>query len=194
MLVRLVVVLSVVTGTVVVVSGAAQADFTPVSNNTAYFIRGNYWGNFTQCLDVRDANPNNGAAVQTFACQATKPWNQQWFIEKIGPLSGRQSYRIKSRQTGKCLDVTNGAAVDGAPMQMWTCSTGWQQRFWLSDDPSWAYPAIVHIEPVYRPGSGLTGSDNLKPNSSVDDLEGTENSQYNLYQYGPLQSWSLAQV
>lgn len=84
-----------------------------------------------KCLDVRDANPNDGALVQQFTCRID--WNQQWIITE----AGAGTWRIKPRFTeaaglNKCLDVTGGSWDDGVPLQIFACNSGWNQRFYLN--------------------------------------------------------------
>lgn len=65
-----------------------------------------------KCLDVAGQQQQNGAEVIGYRCNGQK--NQKWYID---------GQRIRSLDTGKCLDIYNGK------MQMHHCSQNRGQKF-----------------------------------------------------------------
>ncbi|KAJ7753097.1 ricin B lectin domain-containing protein [Mycena maculata] len=70
------------------------------------------------CLTA--ASNTDGAAVEIKPCVATGSTSQNWNI------SGSTLQIFGD----KCLDVTGGAAADGTPMQIWTCTEGDHNQQW----------------------------------------------------------------
>ena len=68
-----------------------------------------------KCLDVSGANKNDGAQVIAYQCN-NQP-NQKWFFD---------GYRIRSQDSGKCLDIYNGK------MKMYTCNNNLGQKFTIT--------------------------------------------------------------
>src|SRR3712207_1615959 len=50
------------------------------------------------------------------------------------PGAVAQNDRIRSKLNGKCLDIRDFNPNDGAVVQMWSCSTGANQRWHWSGD------------------------------------------------------------
>lgn len=71
-----------------------------------------------KCLDVSGANKNDGAQVIAYQCNNQA--NQKWFFD---------GYRIRSQDSGKCLDIYNGK------MKMYTCSNNRGQQFTIIPSP-----------------------------------------------------------
>ena len=65
-----------------------------------------------QCLDIKDNNLQNGAALQLWSC--TGGGNQQ-FAPANGRLQGANNL---------CVDVPGGLGHDGAHLQLWACTDG----------------------------------------------------------------------
>jgi hypothetical protein len=99
-------------------------------------------GGFNAVLN-RNALPNNqvldvtggpgatgdGTKIQTWAYVGGT--NQQW---QPVPL-GDGYYELQARNSGKCLDVTDGSTADGARLQQWSCYGGPNQAFQLVPEP-----------------------------------------------------------
>ncbi|MFJ1753080.1 ricin-type beta-trefoil lectin domain protein [Kitasatospora sp. NPDC088134] len=77
-----------------------------------------------RCLDVNGGNTANGAAVQTWDCNASDP--QKWTLADDGSL----------RAFGKCLDVPNGSTADYVKLAIWDCNGGGNQKWELRPDGS----------------------------------------------------------
>ena len=84
------------------------------------------------CMDVRggsvEIQQSNGDQIQQWPCAAT--WaEQQWQFVPTAFLSG--AYRLVSRVSGKCLDLSGGSTADGAKIQQWDCAdvTAQQWKF-----------------------------------------------------------------
>jgi Ricin-type beta-trefoil lectin domain len=71
------------------------------------------------CLDVENANRNNGAGLIAYRCNGDA--NQRW------ESRGNQ---IRSRMNGKCLDVRDGRLRSGQAVQLWDCTGRENQRWW----------------------------------------------------------------
>ena len=80
-----------------------------------YIIINNLTG---QCLDVADANPNNGARIQQWECNGG--WSEGWYpyLSYNGVYS-----KIENLRTDKCLDVP-GQTLERVNMQQWGCFDG----------------------------------------------------------------------
>lgn len=80
-----------------------------------------------KCLDVADRNPNNGANLQQWDCV---DGDAQKFVLEQSPLSRWPSdVVIKSRLSGRCLDVAARSVDNGANIQTWDCSDTTNQTF-----------------------------------------------------------------
>lgn len=134
----------VATGTLVV-AAPAQAAFVPRSDTTYKIELVGSSLSYQKCLNVEGANTANYTEVQMWQCDLG--WNAQWSFEPYGVIYGRQTYRIKSRQSGKCLDVRDGVHYQSR-MQIWSCGSGWNQRFVFDVSPH-TDPAIVKLGAVY---------------------------------------------
>jgi hypothetical protein len=78
---------------------------------------------FGECLGVVGDQTGSGTGVQLSACRGTA--GQQWHF-----TAGRD---LVNPHAGKCLDVKDFAILDGAPVQIWTCVGGPNQK--------WSVPA-----------------------------------------------------
>ncbi|KAJ6493311.1 ricin B lectin domain-containing protein [Mycena sanguinolenta] len=78
----------------------------------------------SECLVV--ASNTDGAAVTIkTACTNATALNTWVFTEGEGAVGNIQIFG------DKCLDVTNGANVDGTKLQIWTCASGNTNQLWL---------------------------------------------------------------
>ncbi|MFF0516476.1 ricin-type beta-trefoil lectin domain protein [Streptomyces sp. NPDC004250] len=59
----------------------------------------------------------NGNTVKLWECNGTGA--QQWYVGHQGSIEA----------LGKCLEVPDGATVDGTLLQIWDCDGGANQRF-----------------------------------------------------------------
>lgn len=84
--------------------------------------------NSGKCLDAsRSRATIPGAPVAQYGC-AKSYRNQWWTFERHGPYGGPAEYRVRNGMSGLCLDV-QGAVITGAPLILWTCHEGWNQRW-----------------------------------------------------------------
>lgn len=89
--------------------------------------QGRVLGLGSKCLDVRDANPANGAQIQILTCDGAAA-KQTWLLFSDGTI----------RALGKCLDNSGGKNVNGNKIQLYTCNGGAAQK--------WSYDAATkHI-------------------------------------------------
>jgi len=70
------------------------------------------------CLDVAGGNPANGAAVQSFRCNAT--FAQTWNLLGVS---------VNGVVSGMCLDVAGGKPDAGTPVQLFQCNGTDAQRW-----------------------------------------------------------------
>ena len=76
-----------------------------------------------KCLDVAGASLQNGAEVLQWSCHGGD--NQKWFVEIQKPRQSRHLIvAIRSKKSGKCLDVYGGQAQNGARVIQWDCHYG----------------------------------------------------------------------
>jgi hypothetical protein len=109
----------------------------PIGDQIWRFLDTSYWlGNVRgymiynpktgKCVDRRiDLGLANGNAVQMYDCVGTS--NQIWY-----PISVNTSHwgLLKNGADQKCLDVRDAQYANGAPLQVWSCSSGnWNQRW-----------------------------------------------------------------
>ncbi|KAJ7768077.1 ricin B lectin domain-containing protein [Mycena maculata] len=90
----------------------------PPSPTTNQYIHST--GNAAKCLTA--ASNTDGAAVEIEDCVSGGSASQSWTIPESEP-----TLQIFGDM---CLDVTGGAAADGTPLQIWTCTEGDTNQFW----------------------------------------------------------------
>jgi hypothetical protein len=78
------------------------------------------------CLDVQNANPASGTAVQLWTCNGTAA--QHWVYD-------RTAQTIRNPNLGKCLDVRGGDSTPGAVVQIYDCNGTFAQK-WTFDPTS----------------------------------------------------------
>jgi len=136
--------------TLLVAGGPAQAGprdhiGTAAVSGGYFYLRNARTG---RCMEVTDGNPADGAGVRQNYCEVT--WAQQFQLVSIGVVNGVQAWRIKPRFVDtKCVDVRDGVTVPGQPVQIWQCSSGWQQMFELAN----LGDSVFHqyqLRPVYN--------------------------------------------
>lgn len=93
-------------------------DFVARDSSYFEFVNANAPG---KCLDENAGR--NGAVVYIYHC--THANNQQWRFENY---SG-SAWRLRNRHDGRCLDIKDFNKANGAALQVWDCSGGWNQRF-----------------------------------------------------------------
>jgi hypothetical protein len=79
-----------------------------------------------KCLDVRNADKENGAAIQQWDCLSPQTYQNQVFT--LRPL-GNSVYELIARHSGRCIDVANASQSNGATLQQWTCNGSAQQKW-----------------------------------------------------------------
>ncbi len=88
-----------------------------------------------QCLDLPSFSTANGVSPQLFGCKTTQATNQEWNLE---PVSAG-TFRLRSQNGGKCLDLRAGALTDGAVVEQQPCSTATSQRWRLLPQTASSY-------------------------------------------------------
>jgi hypothetical protein len=73
------------------------------------------------CLDVTDGVNANGTKLQVWQCTNTPGMNWRF----VDAYHGDYSYplNVHTKIGPKCLDVPAASLVDGAQLQIWTCTT-----------------------------------------------------------------------
>lgn len=84
------------------------------------------------CLDVVDWGAYNGANVQQWGCWNGSP--QLWYFENGVRAAGKDGYYdtwflVRTRTTGRCLDVSGISQENGANVHVWDCWGGPNQRW-----------------------------------------------------------------
>ncbi len=112
---------------------------SPAATNQEWQFRPTSNGNYqvvsrqtpTLAWDVSGGAGATGDGTQIQLWSYGGGTNQQWL-----PVSlGNGFYKFVALNSGKCLDVTNVSASDGARLQQWTCSGGPAQSFSLTQQP-----------------------------------------------------------
>ncbi|MEU8260221.1 RICIN domain-containing protein [Micromonospora sp. NPDC048999] len=95
------------------------------NGNWGYEIRSKVSSN-PKCLDRRaDLGLGNGNVVQIYDCNGLT--NQAWWPVTVGTSKW---VLLKNGADGRCLDVRDASYGNGAPLQVWSCSSGnWNQRW-----------------------------------------------------------------
>jgi hypothetical protein len=65
------------------------------------------------------------------------------------------SYNLRQEVTGRCLDVTNAANYNGAPLQRWDCGLQWNQQWLFTNPGSPTGQLSWQLRPRYTPGKCL---------------------------------------
>ena len=76
-------------------------------------------------LEVADFNTEDGAAIQLWDYSG-QPW-QQWQFEAVGT----DTYRIRNRFTGKCIDLTLHGTAAGTWLHQWSPVSDHSQQWKL---------------------------------------------------------------
>jgi ricin-type beta-trefoil lectin protein len=106
--------------------------------NQLFRMTGDWWtdgyfliisANSGKCLDVRNRSTSDGAVIQQYSCHSGA--NQQWTITGGPggglPVPGNHWYTIRSRYSGKCLEVNGASQSDRAALVQRTCNGGLHQ-------------------------------------------------------------------
>ncbi|RYZ56043.1 MAG: hypothetical protein EOP07_13070 [Proteobacteria bacterium] len=104
----------------------------------SYDVINNQTGN---CLEVNSdnaASSTNGLALRASPCNGTPA--QRFTLEAVlvgnpGGISGSDGYRIRSVNSGKCVDVENHSKKNGSKIQQWDCHDALNQRWDIIDVP-----------------------------------------------------------
>ena len=74
-----------------------------------------------KCLDVADYGTSNGTNIYLWDCHGDD--NQLWTLSSNTNTSDARDFTIKSKQSGKCMDLSAGGSSNGTNIQLWTCSS-----------------------------------------------------------------------
>jgi hypothetical protein len=96
-------------GTGQCLAAGGMAACTGAADQTWKFPPGQVSGPGGLCVDVADADPASGTAVQLYGCNSTDA--QRWSAPGDETL----------RSLGKCLDVTNAGTANATPVRLWDC-------------------------------------------------------------------------
>ena len=73
-----------------------------------------------QCLDVVNNKTANGTLVQQWNCHGTA--NQLWALEGVQGQFGTIDWRLRSKESNKCLYVKNSSNADNADVVISDCT------------------------------------------------------------------------
>ena len=88
-------------------------------------------------MDLLGFDVSNGAPIGQWDCNGYN--NQAWSFVPMG--SGY--YKLVSKYSGKCLDVSGWSTYNGARLQQWDCHNGTNQQF-LVQPWSWGSYRLVN--------------------------------------------------
>ncbi|MET9228841.1 RICIN domain-containing protein [Lentzea sp. NPDC003310] len=97
-----------------------------------------------RCADVAWNSVDNGARTILFDCYGTN--NQKWGPIWVESDSQYGTAMFVNANSGKCLDLANGSAANGAHVIQWNCHNGSNQQ-WDVVLPAGADPQ-THVWPV----------------------------------------------
>lgn len=102
--------------------GQAEAAAPPPVN---IINSGSITGANGRCIDITNANQENGATVQYFDCTPNVVPQQQWELLSTGQLRSANN---------KCLDVKGPLNAIDVPLEMWECQDTPTQQWQLTDN------------------------------------------------------------
>ena len=167
---------------------AVLVNATPATANPGDYQFENLNSNL--CLDVVDWGAYNGANVQQWGCWNGSP--QQWYFQNGIWAAGKDGwydtwFQIRSRTSGRCLDVAGVNPDNSANVQVWDC-LGDPRRL---DQPNqrWA---------IGYPSSGLMTLRALHSNRCLEVYGLSRDYGGNVVQFdcwlGPNQKWYYRQL
>ncbi len=76
------------------------------------------------CLSVLNHGNHNGAAVALVACRVDPI--EKWYYQRVGCANDGQGffdcwYLVRSRASGRCLDVSGGGTANNTTVFVWDC-------------------------------------------------------------------------
>lgn len=100
-----------------------------INNQTGNCLEVNY--------DLADA-PSNGRVLRAAPCNGSAA--QRFTLEAVlvgnpGGISGSDGYRIRSVNSGACVDVENHSRRNGSKIQQWDCHDALNQRWDIIEVP-----------------------------------------------------------
>ncbi|MCO7227149.1 RICIN domain-containing protein [Pleionea sp. CnH1-48] len=130
---------------------------------------------FGDCLDVAGGSTSNNSNVQRYPCQRSD--NQRWNFKKEYDDHGQAVYKIRGKQSGKCLDVFNASSDSGANIQLFSCSSGYQanQAWKLEVQQDGAY--VLKPQQVFNQDQCMS-SDSSNNNISQNACQGGNNQTF----------------
>ena len=145
--------------------GSQTAFVLPVqgTSGTSYLYLGDRWGNSIGGT-VNDSK--YVWAPITFPTNTTiaLPWYPQLSIDTtagtITGVGGGPYYNLAARHSGKCVDVTSNSAADGATVLQYTCGSGLNQQWRLTDAGGGYVKVIAQHSGKCLDVSGASTADN----------------------------------
>lgn len=127
--------------------GSQTAYVVPIqgSSGTSYLYMGDRWGNSIGG-SVEDSQYVWLPLTFPTATTMDMPWYPQVAVDTaagtVKGLGGGPYDTLTARHSGKCLDVADNSAADGATAAQWTCNGGLNQQ-WRLTDAGGGYVTIV---------------------------------------------------
>jgi hypothetical protein len=118
--------------------GSQTAFVLPIqgTSGTSYLYLGDRWGN-SMGGTVNDSQYVWLPITFPTNTTITLPWYPQLSVDAaagtITGVGGGPHYNLAARHSGKCVDVTSNSAADGASVLQYTCGSGLNQQWRLTD-------------------------------------------------------------
>ncbi|MFJ5546495.1 RICIN domain-containing protein [Streptomyces sp. NPDC093225] len=95
--------------------------------------------NSGKCLEIPWGQNQNGAPAQQWDCNGGR--NQQWLDYGTTAADGRHAHVYRNVMSNKCLEVADWREDAGAPLRVWDCHWGANQK-WVSTDGRWQWALV----------------------------------------------------
>jgi hypothetical protein len=128
------------------------------------------------CMNVTSGSTADGGRIEQWDCYGGTP--EQWRLDPIATVNGKQYYEVVNVNSGKCLDVPGGNTAGGVELQQWSC--------WGGDMQLWA---------LFGTGTSSLTVRNLRSGLCLDDKDwggaGAALQQWDCNQ-AAVQTWQLS--
>jgi Ricin-type beta-trefoil lectin domain-like len=117
---------------------AMAANETVVRDSTAQAVApaavaaGPYYVQFYhsgKCAEVPGASHSSGVRLDQWTCVPQS--NVRWYFDYVGFTDGLYWYRIRSANSGRCMNVNGGGTADGAAIIQYACGAYANEYFAL---------------------------------------------------------------
>lgn len=120
-------------------NGTDAQKWAIVSTSEGYRIYSKLSNGFV--LDLAGADTSNGSVVQLYESNNTKA--QRWVLTQMGAILPNGVYDVRSKVSGKDLDVAGGAIANGSNIQQYAPNGTLAQQFYFLFNDSDGYYTVV---------------------------------------------------